>query len=519
MRTGKAGRAVGSESRSRLAAIVESASDAIISTTLDGIITSWNAGAMAMYGYTAEEVIGHHISVLFPPDRASELVPILDKIRRGGRVAHYEAKRVRKDGTIIDASVSISPICDESGAIVGAGAVARDVTERNWAEAERRESDARLYQAERMEAVVQLAGGIAHDFNNLISAMMDCAARVAEATADNSAVHDDVQQILGAGGCATWLARELLVFSHGDPTQPEKVNLNAVLTSTHDLLAASIGGCVELRLITAPDLPSVMADRAQITQVMLNLAENARDAMPYGGTLTFTTGLADLSKVVGAEWPGARPGQYVELAVSDSGCGMDADTIRHVFEPFFTTKPLVQATGLGLSTAYGIITKAGGGITIDSEEGMGTTVHIYLPAIHVSAPASPVRFPPAGPGHSETILVVDDEPAVLEITARILHHNGYRTLEASTCDEALSLMSSHDFQLLLADTGMPGPPLADRALEMKPGIRVLRMSDPTSGVAEPDPVTSAETPLIRKPFTAPELLEKVRAVLATRPAE
>jgi len=516
-----AGPAAGNEGglRSRLAAMVESASDAIIGTTLDGIITSWNLGAMAVYGYTAEEVIGHPTSVLFPAGRADELVPILDQVRRGGRVAHYEAKHVRKDGTIIDVSVAVSPVGDESGAIAGTAVVARDVTEHNWAEAERRESDARLYQAERMETVVQLAGGIGREFNNLISAMMDGAARVAEATADNPVVQAGVQQMLAAGGCATWLARELLVFSHGDPTQPGRVDLNAVLTDARDLLTASVGGRVELRLITAPDLPFVLAGREQMRQVMLNLAENARDAMPHGGTLTFTTGLTDLSEVFDAEWPGTRPGQYVELTVSDTGCGMDAETMRHVFEPFFTTKPRGQATGLGLSTAYGIITKAGGGITIESEEGTGTTFHVYLPAIGVSAPASPDGASPGARGNAQTILVVDDEPAVLEITARILRHNGYRTLEASTCDEALSLMSTHDFQLLLTDTGMPCAPLADRALEMKPGIRVLRMSGPTSGMTEPGPVTSGEKPLIRKPFTAPDLLEKVRRVLATGPAE
>lgn len=472
---------------------------------------------MAVYGYTAEEVIGHPTSVLFPVGRADELVPILDQVRRGGRVAHYETKHVRKDGTNIDVSVAVSPVRDDSGAIAGTAVVARDFTERNWAEAERRESDARVYQAERMETVVQLAGGIGREFNELISAMMDGAARVAEATADNPVVQEDVQQILAAGGCATWLARELLVFSHGNPTQPRRVDLNAVLTEARGLLTASVGGRVELRLITAPDLPPVLADREQMRQVMLNLAEHARDAMPHGGTLTFTTGLADLSEVFDAEWPGARPGQYVELTVSDTGCGMDAETMRHVFEPFFTTKSRGQATGLGLSTAYGIITKAGGGITIDSEEGMGTTFHVYLPAIGVPAPASPDRASPGARGNARTILVVDHEPAVLEITARILRHNGYRTLEASTCDEALSLMSAHDFQLLLTDTGMPCAPLDDRALEMKPGIRVLRMSGPTSGMTEPGPVTGGEKPLIRKPFTAPDLLEQVRRVLATGP--
>jgi PAS domain S-box-containing protein len=521
VRTGKAPSADGDgESRSRLAAIVEASTDAIIGKTLAGIITSWNAGAVAMYGYAAEEMIGRDISVLFPPDRPGELAPILDQIRRGGRVDHYETKRVRKDGTVIDVSVSVSPVRDGSGAIVGAATVARDITERKWAEAERRAGEALLHQAERMETLGQLAGGIAGEFNNLLSAIMGYAALVAPATADNPAVQADLQQIQAAAGRAARLARELLVFSRREPGQPEKVDLNSVLVRIRGLLSASIGGHIELRLITAPGLPAVMADRGQIEQVLLNLAINARDAMPHGGALTVTTGLTDLSTVQGDEWPAARPGKYVELTVSDTGFGMDAETMRHVFEPFFTTRPQGQGTGLGLSTVYGIITKAGGGITIDSEEGKGTTFHIYLPAISIPAPAAPAGPPPAAPGHGETILVVDDEPAVLEIAARILRHNGYQTIEAGTHSEALSLLSSHDVQLLLTDSVMPGSSgqaLAEAASEMKPGVRVLHMSGATFAGTKTDSAPGAEVPLIRKPFTALDLLKKVRTVLAEPP--
>jgi two-component system cell cycle sensor histidine kinase/response regulator CckA len=520
VRFGKAAHAAGgSESQSRLAAIVESSADAIVSETLDGIVTSWNAGATAVYGYGAEEMIGHDVSVLFPRARDDELVPILDQIQRGRRVGHYESKRLRKDGTIIEVSVSISPVRDGSGAIVGIASVARDITERTWAEAERRASEARLHQAERMETVGQLAGGIAQDMNNVLSAIMGYTALVADATADDPVVRADVQQIQAAVGRAGSLTGQLLVFSRREPIQPEKLDLNSLLTSMRGLLQGSVGGRIELRFMTAPDLPTVMADRAQVEQVVLNLAVNARDAMPEGGILTLSTSLADLSKVSGAEWPGGRPGHYVELAVSDTGCGMDAGTMRHVFDPFFTTKPAGQGTGLGLSTVYGIITKAGGGITIESEEGRGATFHIYLPAIHVPAPVPPARTPPPDADHGETILVVDDEPAVLEITSRILRHHGYHTIEAATFDEALSLMSSCDVHLLLSDSilpGMPGLELVGRALGMKPGIPVLHMSGSTSGAIKPDAITRAGIPIIRKPFTAQDLLEKVRMVLDTR---
>lgn len=505
-----------SQSQARLAAIVESSSAAIISTTLDAIITSWNAGATATFGYTAEEIIGQNASVLFPPDRAAELVPVLDGIRRGGRVAPYETKRMRKDGTIIDVLIFNSPIRDDSGAITGVGAVVRDVTERNWAEAERQESAARRHEAERMESLGRLAGTVGHDFGASLGAILNCATRIGEKTAGNPALQADVRQIQEDAGRAARLARDLLVFSGRDPASPGETDLNAVLASAHDLLQASTGPRIDVRLATPSGLPTVAADLGRIEQVLLNLAVNAREAMPSGGTLTFTTSLADLSDEQDAEWPGARPGLYVELAVSDTGCGMDSETMRHVFEPFFTTKPPGQGTGLGLSTIYGVVTKVGGGITVGSDEDIGTTFHVYLPTVRVSAPARPTL---AAAGRGQTILVVNDEAAELEIIARILHYGGYRALEASTSDEALSLLSSHEIQLILADADMPGSALLDQALETKPGVRIMRMSGFASGTREPAPVTSAGTPHIGKPFAALDLLEKVRTVLAATPTE
>jgi two-component system cell cycle sensor histidine kinase/response regulator CckA len=506
-----------SQSWARLAAIVESSSDAIISTTLDGIITSWNAGAAAMFGYTAEEIIGQNISVIFSSDRAAELVPILDGMRRGRRAAPYETKRLRKDGTIIDVLVSISPIRDDSGAITGIAGVVCDITERNWAEAERREGVARRRDAERLESLGQLAGAVGHDFGALLGAILTCAARIGEktATADDPALQADVRQIQEDGGRAARLAWDLLVFSGRDPARPGEADLDAVLATTRDLIRASAGPRIEVQLTTASGLPAVAADPGRIEQVLLNLTVNAREAMPSGGTLTITTSLADLNEVQDAEWPGARPGQYVELVVSDTGCGMDSETMRHAFEPFFTTKPPGHhLTGLGLSTSYGIVTGIGGGITVASEEGIGTTVHVYLPTVRTSVAAAPARPPLGARGHGGTILVVDDEPAELEIVARILHHGGYRALEASTGDEALSLLSSHEIQLILADADVPGSALLDQAVGSNPGVRVLRMSGSASPAREPGPVTTAEAPRVGKPVTAHDLLEKVRTALA-----
>jgi two-component system, cell cycle sensor histidine kinase and response regulator CckA len=502
------------ELRSLLAAIVESSMDAVIAVTLDGFVTSWNAAAEAMYGYTAAEMTGRHVSVVYPPDRTEELAPILDQIRRGRPVHHYESRRVRKDGTVMDVSISTSPVRDRSGAIVGAAGVSRDVTERNWAEAEHRADEARRREAERMETEARLAGGIASEFSSLLSAIMGYTASVANATASDPRVQADLQQIQAAAGSAARLARELLLFSRREPTRPERVDLNALLTGARGLLRASIGTGVELRLITAPCLPAVVADRGQIGQMLLNLAINAREAMPEGGIVTFTTSVADPGEAYAVTWPGARPGRCAKLTVSDTGRGMDAETSSQAFEPFFTTKPAGQGTGLGLSAVYGIVAKAGGVITIDSEEGRGTTFHIYLPAAYVPAQVS---APGRSLGAGQSILVVDDQPAVVEIASRILHHNGYCTLQAGSYEEALSLLATYEPDLLLTDrvlAVLPEQALADRARKLRPGMRVLYMSGSAASATEP---CGGQIQLIRKPFTAQDLLEKVHAALAATP--
>ena len=327
------------ELRSHLAAIVESSADAIIGKTLDGVITSWNAGATDMYGYAASEMIGRNISVLFPPDRADELAPILQRLRRGERVGHFETKRVRKDGTIAEVSVAVSPIRDASGTVTGAATVARDITEHNHAAAERRAHEAQMHQAERMETVGQLAGGIAHDFNNLLGAIMGFAQLAAEEAADRPALRSDVEQILSAAVRAAGLTRELLIFSRREPDQPERADLNEIITGIRSLLAASVGQHITQRFELAPDLPAVLADRGRVEQLLLNLSVNARDAMPDGGTLTIATRDTELAqrsaRALGTE---IAPGCYTEVTVGDTGTGMSPEVVRHIFEPFFTTK-------------------------------------------------------------------------------------------------------------------------------------------------------------------------------------
>ena len=506
-----------SELASRLVAIVESSDDAIIGKTLDGIITSWNRGAERMYGYTAQEMIGHSVSRLFPPDRADELAPILDRLRRGELIDHFETNRVRKDGMVIDVAVSVSPIRDAAGAVVGAATVARDITDRNRVAAERSGMEFRLRQAERLETVGLLAGGLAHDFNNLLGAILGYASLVAGATAGDPEIRADAGKIQAVARRAGRLTRQLLIFSRRALTQPEPVDVNAIVRDVEELLSVSIGSGVELRLELAESVPAIMADRGQVEQVLLNLAFNARDAMPEGGILTIGTSLTELGERDDALDPDASPGRYVQLTVSDTGTGMSSEVAGRILEPFFTTKPEGLGTGLGLSTVHNIVTKAGGSLRVDPGEGTGSGFRIYFPALEVLAiPGAPKDAGPAVRGNGESILVVDDEPAVREVISRILRRNGYAALEASGGEQALALVSSQEIQLLLTDSvmpGMSGAGLAKLVVGLKPGLPVLYMSGFSAGVLSPERVSSGELAFIQKPFTAEALLTKVRATL------
>ena len=265
---------------SRLAAIVGSSDDAIIGKTLTGTITSWNAAATAIYGYTPEEMIGRNISELMPGDRAGELVPILKQLARGERVSHFQTKCVRKDGTVIDVSVSVSPILDDTGTVIGAASVARDITAQIRAEDDRRALQARLARSERLATIGQLAGGIAHDFNNLLGVIIGHTTLLAEEAAGQPDIYADIRRIEFTAQRAARLTKQLLIFSRRDTAQPQDTNLNTVIDDVRDLLSASLGPGIELRLNPEMTLPAIKADRSHLEQVLLNLAANARDAMP-----------------------------------------------------------------------------------------------------------------------------------------------------------------------------------------------------------------------------------------------
>lgn len=508
---------------SRLAAIVESSDDAIVSETLSGVITSWNSGAERMYGYMADEVVGQNISLVVHEERVGELGQTLEGVSRGERIVPYETQRVRKDGIVLDVSVTVSPIRDASGAVVGASVVGRDITERKREDAQRRSLEERLHQSQRLESLGQLAGGVAHDFNNLLAVILNYATFVAEETGDNEAVRSDVEQIRAAAERAARLTKQLLIFGRREQVRPEVLDLNALVADVHHLLDRSIGEHVRLAVRPADVLPPVRADRGQMEQVLLNLAVNARDAMPTGGVLTIATSVVELDEAYTGLHPEVVSGSYVELCVSDTGVGMTAEISRRVFEPFFSTKPKGEGSGLGLATVYGIVSEAGGGVSVYSEPGVGTTFRVFFPAMDRSA-TTPQQSPEPAVrgGANETILVVEDEPAVLEVTSRILRRNGYSVLEAARWDTALSLAADNEFQLLLTDSVMPevsGSELAARLLEGRPELSVLFMSGYSDGVLGPRRVLPEGVELIQKPFNESSLLAKVRAVIDAGPSQ
>jgi PAS domain S-box-containing protein len=364
------GAAPGLDAAAWLAAIVESSDDAMIGKTLDGVITSWNSAAEQLYGYSAGEILGQNVSVLIPPDRPGELRPILERVADGGHVERYETQRIRKDGTIFDVSITISPIRGTTGTIVGASTVARDISDRNRAQRELLALQDRLHQAQRLESLGQLAGGIAHDFNNLLAGIMNYAALASDGLGqlktrlglgeddDAKTVGQDLAEITVVATRAAQLTRQLLIFGRREVVRAEVIDLNAIVTDMAKLLGQAVGQAIELVIDLAPDLPRTKVDRGQIEQVLMNLVVNGRNAMPGGGQLRIETAGCEAE----GDWArqeGARPHHCVCLMVSDTGHGMAPDVRARAFDPFFTTKAKGEGSGLGLATVYGIVTQAG----------------------------------------------------------------------------------------------------------------------------------------------------------------
>jgi nitrogen-specific signal transduction histidine kinase len=395
----------------------------------------------------------------------------------------------------------------------------RDVSERKRAEQALRQAEGQLRQAQKMEAIGRLAGGVAHDFNNLLSVILSYANLVLETMRQSDPARADVDEIRQAAERAADLTRQLLAFSRQQLLEPKVIALGEVVQGVEGLLRRLLGADIDLALVTPSSKIKIHADPTQIAQVVINLAVNARDAMPLGGKLTIETADVHLDADYVAHHVGVTPGPYLMLAVTDTGMGMDAVTTARIFEPFFTTKGQGKGTGLGLSTVYGIVQQSGGHIWVYSEPGSGTTFKIYLPETHRPADRpSPVEPAPASLRGSETVLVVEDQDQVRALTRTVLARNGYHVLEAR--DGAQALLVSGDYpakiDLLLTDVIMPlmsGKHLADRLAGLRPEMKVLYMSGYTDNSVIRRGVLEAGVAFLQKPVTPASLLGKVRTVL------
>jgi signal transduction histidine kinase len=426
---------------------------------------------------------------------------------------------VRPDGTVRWTSIRSRTFFEGEGKerhpvrTVGA---ATDVTDRKQAEADKARLEARLYQAQKMESIGRLAGGVAHDFNNLLTVIngyTDLLLR--KGVGEKTRV--PLQEIKKAGLKAADLTQQLLAFGREQKTMPRVLDLNRVIRDQENLLRRLIREDIHLETALSPALGLVQADPAQILQVLMNLAANSRDAMPHGGRLRIETANIDLDDRYALEHAEAVPGPYVELAVSDTGLGMDAETRGHIFEPFFTTKRVGKGTGLGLATVYGVVKKAGGFIRVQSEPDRGATFTVYLHRVDGTAEPEEAQRCPLGVSGTETVLLVEDQPELRELVRTTLENCGYTVVEAANADEALQRTErwSGEVHLMLTDVVMPGMSgwdLGSRLKAQRPEMRVIYMSG-YSPTATPTEIQDAGIDYLQKPMSPDDLLRKVREVL------
>jgi two-component system, cell cycle sensor histidine kinase and response regulator CckA len=653
---GKALRAVGAmedvtarkaaeRATTRLAAIVSASDDAIVAKTLEGVVTGWNPAAERVFGYSEREMLGQSIFVLIPPELHDSERDILDNIRRGQRVDFADTVRIRKDGTRINIALTVSPVWDSSGVVVGASSIKRDITERKRAEAElaRREeryralvaattsvewlatpeghfmgeqrswreytgqtageqaglgwtdaihpddrqnlrtgwrearerrtiwetrarlwseqhhgyrhvvlravpniapdgsllewigvisdiedrwlAEERLRHADRMESVGRLAGGIAHEANNQMTVILGSAEFLGRSL-ESEGARGDLELIRRAARRTAVITQQLLAFSRRQMLQPQVLDLNAVVSALEPILQRALGEISQVKLRLADDLHAICADPGQLDQVLLNLALNARDAMPGGGTLTVetvNTSVDERHATAKAVEP-VVPGQYVALVVTDTGTGMDRDTMEHVFEPFFTTKPVGEGTGLGLATVYGIVKQSGGFVSVFSEPGHGSSFRIYLPVAGAGRESEGGPVPGLSGGGHETVLVAEDEPAVRAILARALREYGYTVLEARDGTHALELAQRAPVppDIVIADVvmpGMAGKPLAEEVERRWPGTPVLFMSGYIGADAVDRGLMEEGRDFLQKPIEPDVLARHIRRILDVRRAE
>lgn len=510
------------ESEEQFRLLVQSVTDyAIFMLDVNGRVASWNAGAQRIKGYGPDEIIGRHFSEFYTEaDRATGLPRIgLETATRNGRWEH-EGQRVRKDGTLFWAHVVIDAIWDD-GKLVGFAKVTRDITERREAEAALQAAQATMIRSQKLEAIGQLTGGVAHDFNNLLQVISGNLQLLSRDIAGNVRAEMRVQNALGSVARGSKLASQLLAFARRQPLEPRVVNVGRLIKGMDEMLRRALGGEIEVETVVAGGLWNSLIDPDQLENAVLNLAINARDAMNGEGRLTIEASNAFLDDEYVRQHDELSAGQYVMIAVTDTGTGIPPDILERVYEPFFTTKTEDKGTGLGLAMVYGFLKQSGGHVKIYSEVGAGTTVKLYFPRklasedALISAPSGEVK------GGAETVLVVEDDDEVREVAVSMLTELGYRVVKARDAASALVVVDSGiPIDLIFTDVMMPGtlrsPDLARKAKERLPNVAVLFTSGYTQNAIVHGGRLDPGVELLAKPYTREALARKIRHVLANQ---
>ena len=504
---------------------------AIFQLNSKGIVTSWNPGAERIKGYGKEEIIGQHFSRFYTEEDRTAGVPAR-ALETAAREGKFEAEgwRVRKDGTRFWASVVIDPIRNDADEVIGFAKVTRDITERMEAQRALREVQDQLAASQRLEAVGQLSGGIAHDFNNLLMIILgnlETAQRgVQKMGSEGANILRALANATRGAQRASSLTHRLLAFSRRQPLNPSTLDLNKYLPGVADFLQRTLGETIQIDVTGAPGLWPIEVDVPQLENCLINLALNGRDAMPNGGRLTIDVLNQSLDPQYSRVNPEIAPGQYVLIAVSDTGEGMPSEVLARAFEPFFTTKEIGRGTGLGLSQVYGFVKQSGGNVKIYSEPGLGTTAKMYFPRFggNDDQLAEQSYESLSGDASGETVLVVEDDRDLRSYIVEALRTLNYRVIHAQDGPTALGFLEhpSIKIDLMLTDVvmpGMDGRELSRRALEFRPKLTVLFMSGYSRNAVVHQGRVDLDIRLIQKPISLKELTFTIRDVLDRRAAE